>query len=132
MKLFEVLNSIESEEAFHALFLDLCTPSEIEKMEQRLEAAQLLLGGLTYGAIIEKTGISCTTLSRVSRCIQHGAGGYSEILKKLMPKKARKEERQLSELSADGLKHFESTDDDLKFFKLSKEDLKNLGLLGDE
>ena len=53
MKLFEVLSRIESEEDFKAFFEDLCTYAEIEKMEQRVECAQLLLGGDTYNRIIE-------------------------------------------------------------------------------
>lgn len=82
LKLFEVLSRIESEEDFKAFFEDLCTYAEIEKMEQRVECAQLLLGGDTYNRIIEKTDISSATLSRVSRCLQYGSGGYSRVLKK--------------------------------------------------
>lgn len=79
--LFEVLSKIKSEEDFKAFFEDLCTYAEIEKMEQRVQCAQLLLGGDTYNRIIEKTDISSATLSRVSRCLRHGSGGYSRVLK---------------------------------------------------
>ena len=83
LKLYEVLSHISSEEDFKAFFEDLCTYAEIEKMEQRVECAQLLLGGDTYNRIIEKTDISSATLSRVSRCLRHGSGGYSRVLKKI-------------------------------------------------
>ena len=89
LKLFEVLSRIESEEDFKAFFEDLCTYAEIEKMEQRVECAQLLLGGDTYNRIIEKTDISSDTLSRVSRCLQYGSGGYSRVLKKIAEENAR-------------------------------------------
>lgn len=89
LKLFEVLSRIESEEDFKAFFEDLCTYAEIEKMEQRVECAQLLLGGDTYNRIIEKTDISSATLSRVSRCLQYGSGGYSRVLKKIAEGNAR-------------------------------------------
>ena len=89
LKLFEVLSRIESEEDFMAFFEDLCTYAEIEKMEQRVECAQLLLGGDTYNRIIEKTDISSATLSRVSRCLQYGSGGYSRVLKKIAEENAR-------------------------------------------
>ena len=89
LKLFEVLSRIESEEDFKAFFEDLCTYAEIEKMEQRVECAQLLLGGDTYNRIIEKTDISSATLSRVSRCLQYGSGGYSPVLKKIAEENAR-------------------------------------------
>lgn len=83
LKLFEVLSRISSEDDCRALFEDLCTYAEIEKMEQRLECAQMLLDGETYNRIIEKTDISSATLSRVSRCIRHGSGGYSRVLQRL-------------------------------------------------
>ena len=80
LKLFEVLARIDDEEECRALFEDLCTYAEIEKMEQRIACAQMLLDGETYNSIIEKTDISSATLSRVSRCIRHGSGGYSRVL----------------------------------------------------
>ena len=83
MKLFEVLSKLRTEDEFRAFFEDLCTYAEIEKMEQRVQCAQLLLGGDTYNRIIEKTDISSATLSRVSRCLRHGSGGYSRVLKEI-------------------------------------------------
>ena len=83
LKLFEVLSRISSEDDCRALFEDLCTYAEIEKMEQRLECAQMLLDGETYNRIIEKTDISSATLSRVSRCIRHGSGGFLRVLQGL-------------------------------------------------
>lgn len=83
LKLFEVVSRISDEKDCRALFEDLCTYAEIEKMEQRLECAQMLLDGETYNRIIEKTDISSATLSRVSRCIRHGSGGYSRVLQSL-------------------------------------------------
>ena len=88
MKLYEVLSKLKNEKEFETFFEDLCTFQEVEKMEQRVECAQMLLDGETYNQIIEKTDISSATLSRVSRCIQHGSGGYSKILKDIMQKKA--------------------------------------------
>ena len=83
LRLFEVLAKIRSEEDFKAFFEDLCTYAEIEKMEQRVQCAQLLLGGDTYNRIIEKTDISSATLSRVPRCLRHGSGGHSRALKEI-------------------------------------------------
>ena len=71
-------------EDFKKFFEDLCTYAEIENLEQRAQAAQLLLQGKTYNEIIQETTISSATLSRVSRCIRHGSGGYSEILKEIV------------------------------------------------
>lgn len=85
MKLYDVLANITNKEDFARLFEDLCTYQEIENMEQRIECAQLLLSGETYNQVIEQTDVSSATLSRVSRCIRHGSGGYSDVLKNMMP-----------------------------------------------
>ena len=65
---------------------DLCTMREIEQMCQRIEAAKLLLEGQTYQTIIKETEISSATLSRVSRCVQNGSGGYTDLLASVLKK----------------------------------------------
>lgn len=80
-KLYEIIPLIENKEDCKELFEDLCTYKEIEAMAQRLHAAKLLLDGVTYEQIIEKTGISSATLSRVSKCVKFGTG-YKKILNK--------------------------------------------------
>ena len=78
--LFKTLAQLKGEEEFRMFFEDLCTYKEIAQMTQRLESACLLLDGKTYSHIIEKTDISSATLSRISRCIQYGSGGYNKLL----------------------------------------------------
>ena len=94
MKLYEILAKINTAEDVAIFFDDLCTYSEIEKMEQRVEAAQMFLDGATYNQVIQKTEISSATLSRVSRCIRRGSGGYSRLLKAMM-----EEERAINEIA---------------------------------
>jgi uncharacterized protein YerC len=36
----------------------------------------LLLEGLPYREIHDRTAVSVTTVGRVARCLTHGAGGY--------------------------------------------------------
>jgi TrpR-related protein YerC/YecD len=81
-QLFQAILSIDNIEECKSFFEDICTVQELEKMAQRLEAAKLLLQGQTYEQVIEKTSISSTTLSRVSRCIRYGNGGYKTIINK--------------------------------------------------
>ena len=76
--LYELIASLSTANECKELFEDLCTYKEIDAMAQRLEAAKLLLVGETYEKIIEKTGISSATLSRVSKCVKYGKG-YSKI-----------------------------------------------------
>jgi len=80
--LVTVILKLKTEEECISFLNDLCTIQELEKMAQRLEAAKLLLEGCTYEQVIEKTKISSTTLSRVSRCIRYGDGGYKKALNK--------------------------------------------------
>ena len=81
-ELFETILSLNTIEDCDALFADLCTFKEIEQMSQRIRAARLLLDGKTYSEVITDTDISSATLSRVSRCIKHGSGGYKKFIAK--------------------------------------------------
>ncbi len=80
-ELYRVILSLKTVEDCRALFDDLCTAKEVEKMAERIEAAKLLMDGKTYNQVIAETNISSATLSRVSRCVQYGKG-YSRFLKK--------------------------------------------------
>jgi len=80
-ELYSTLASLKTADDVKTLFEDLCTYKEIEQMAQRITAARLLLEGNTYARVIERTDISSATLSRVSRCIQHGSGGYKKFIK---------------------------------------------------
>ena len=52
-------------------------------MEQRFEVAKLLNEGMIYNDILERTGASSATISRVNRCLHYGANGYRTILPRL-------------------------------------------------
>lgn len=79
--LYRLILRMETTEDCRCLFEDLCTVKEIEKMAERVYAAELLLDGKTYNQVIAQADISSATLSRVSRCVQYGRG-YSRFLKK--------------------------------------------------
>ncbi|MCD8309030.1 MAG: YerC/YecD family TrpR-related protein [Clostridia bacterium] len=79
-QLCDCFASISDAQDIDKLLADLCTYTELEQMAQRLMCAKLLLEGRTYNEIIEVTEVSSATLSRVSRCIRHGSGGYSGVL----------------------------------------------------
>ena len=80
-RLFQLIADMKTEEECRALFSDLCTEKEIEKMAERVYAAKLLLEGKTYNQVMAQSNISSATLSRVSRSVQYGQG-YSRFLKK--------------------------------------------------
>ena len=81
--LFNVILKLETLEECYNFFQDLCTISEMRSMEQRFEVATLLNNGMIYNEILEKTGASSATISRVNRSLLNGAGGYESILEKM-------------------------------------------------
>ena len=74
------LNTVEEVMKF---FDDLCTVSELQAMEQRFQVAVLLNEGLIYNDILEKTGASSATISRVNRSLQYGVDGYAVVFERL-------------------------------------------------
>ena len=81
--LFRSVLLLESEDESRAFFEDLCTIKEIQDMAQRLETARLLYSGKSYQEISRQVGISSTTISRVSRCLNYGGGGYETVIARL-------------------------------------------------
>lgn len=79
-ELCEAILSIKSAEQCKAFLDDLCTYKEIEQMAKRVYAAKLFLKGDKYSDIIEATELSSATISRVSRALSHGSGGYRSVL----------------------------------------------------
>lgn len=81
-QLFKAILALKTEAECDAFFEDICTFSEVKAMSQRLEVARLLNEGENYTKIVKKTGASSTTVSRVNRCLNYGAGGYVNALKR--------------------------------------------------
>lgn len=79
-ELYDLLVRVQSKEECKALLADLCTFKEVEQMALRAYAAKLFLQGKTYVEIIQETELSSATISRVSRCVSHGSGGYQTFL----------------------------------------------------
>lgn len=62
---------------------DVATFSEIKAFSQRLQVAHLLLKGMSYPQIVQATGASTATISRVKKFVEYGADGYRDVLKKI-------------------------------------------------
>ena len=75
MALFETIMKLKSPEECCKFFEDLCTPAELRAMEQRFDVAVYLQQGLVYLDILEKTGASSATISRVRRSMLDGGAG---------------------------------------------------------
>ena len=81
--LYEAIVSLRDVEECKKFFQDLSTVSELKAMEQRMEVAMLLDQGLIYSEILERTGASSATISRVNRCLHYGADGYRTIIPRI-------------------------------------------------
>ena len=86
--LYRAIALLDSEEECRKFLQDLCTVSELKAMEQRMDVAMLLDEGLIYSEILERTGASSATISRVNRCLHYGSGGYPAILPRLREREA--------------------------------------------
>lgn len=82
-RLFQTILQLQNVDECYAYFEDLCTIKELGDMSQRLDVAILLSQGLSYQKIMEQVDVSTATIGRVSRCLNHGAGGYQSAIKKL-------------------------------------------------
>ena len=76
LALYETILKLKDVEECCRFFDDLCTPIELRAMEQRFDVAVYLQQGLVYLDILDRTGASSATISRVRRSmLDNGAGG---------------------------------------------------------
>jgi len=62
---------------------DLMTEKELIEFGNRWKAARMLAKDISYVEIIKETGLSSTTVARVSKWLNSGKNGYKLILKRL-------------------------------------------------
>ena len=84
-KLFEAILSLRTVDECYALFEDLCTVNELIAIKQRFLVARMLSEGMIYSEIVEKTGVSTATISRINRCLNYGEG-YVTALERIKKK----------------------------------------------
>lgn len=74
--LLAVLAAIGEPAALMHVLSDLLTPQEIEALRERWQIAQLLTAGRSQRDIAAELGVSVTTVSRGSRQLKYGPGGF--------------------------------------------------------
>ena len=87
--LYEAILTLKDLDECKKFFSDLCTVAELRAMEQRFEVAMLLSDGMIYNDILERTGASSATISRVNRSLIYGNGGYESVLEKMKEKEGK-------------------------------------------
>ena len=81
--LIDAILRLESRDEAERFLRDLCTLGELHDMAQRWAVVRLLDGGLHYAEISRQTGASTATITRIASWLNHGEGGYREMLEKL-------------------------------------------------
>lgn len=81
--LAHAMASLETAEEVRSFLEDLCTPAELESMSDRWKVVPLLLQGVPYREIHDRTLVSVTTIGRVARTMDRGTGGYALAAKRL-------------------------------------------------
>ena len=82
-ELYKAILQLKDEQECYDFFQDLCTVSELRSMEQRFEVASLLNDGMIYSDILEQTGASSATISRVNRSLSYGTGAYERVFARM-------------------------------------------------
>ena len=70
-------------------FRDLLTEDELIEFGKRWKVAKMLDGRVSYSKIAEETGLSSTTIARVSKWLTKGMRGYRLVLDREKNKKRK-------------------------------------------
>ena len=81
--LFKAILALETREECYDFFEDLCTVQELKTLAQRLVVAKKLSEKAVYTDIVNETGASTATISRVNRSLQYGCDGYDKIFERI-------------------------------------------------
>lgn len=81
--LFRAILELQTMEECYDFFSDLCTVTELKAISQRIVVAKLLSEHRVYNEIVEETGASTATISRVNRSLNYGADGYEKIFQRM-------------------------------------------------
>ena len=83
--MYKAILTLETVEECMNFFDDLCTVTELSAMEQRFEVATCLHKGMIYNDILEQTGASSATISRVNRSLtgRNSYGGYDLVFERM-------------------------------------------------
>ncbi len=85
--LIQGILTLETPRECKRFFEDLCTPSELQEMARRLQAAKMLKDSYPYNRISKETGLSTATISRVNRCLKFSDDGYVTVLDRMEPRR---------------------------------------------
>lgn len=80
---FDAILHLRSVDECYDFFEDLCTVNELKSISQRIVVAKMLREKKVYSDIVDETGASTATVSRVNRSLQYGCGGYDLVFDRM-------------------------------------------------
>lgn len=85
--LLKTFLSLKNEDELKAFFRDLMSERDLREFAMRWEVAQMLDAGVTYEQIQAKTGAAMDTISKISRWLKEGCGGYKMMIERFKNQK---------------------------------------------
>ncbi len=82
-EMFKAILSLKTVDECYKFFDDLCTVKELQSISQRFEVAKMLSKHQVYSDIVEQTGASTATISRVRRSLEYGNDGYQMVFERI-------------------------------------------------
>jgi TrpR-related protein YerC/YecD len=78
--------SLKNKGELKAYFRDIMSERDLRELAMRWEVAKMLDAGLTYEQIQTKSGVAMETISRISRWLKEGCGGYKMMIERFKNK----------------------------------------------
>ena len=82
-ELLQAILALDNVDEAKRFFRDLLTESELLEFANRWKAAQMLENNIPYTTISQKTGLSSTTIARISKWLNGSLGGYKLVINRL-------------------------------------------------
>lgn len=80
--LYKAILALKNNKECEKFLRDLLTEAEIKEFANRWKVAQMLEEKVQYEIIAKETGMSSTTIARISKWLNNGMGGYKLMLKR--------------------------------------------------
>lgn len=81
--LYKALRNLHSDNECKNFLRDLLTEAELKEFINRWKAVRMLDKKVPYEEIEKITGMSSTTIARISKWLHNGMGGYKLMLRRL-------------------------------------------------
>lgn len=81
--LYKAILALDSVDETRRFIRDLLTEPEILEFANRWKVARMLSNNISYTQIEKETGMSSTTIARISKWLNKGMGGYKSVIKKI-------------------------------------------------